>query len=215
LLNKFLLAANALRTIPITGKPYIHGLITEKYSFGLECLRNRMPDIVPQALRAGVVKHNLVASQIISTLVPDEELATRSEADIVNFKDRNRILFQRYSYSIRELVNKVSALPLTDEFDAEVDDLIQTEIWKEKIEIEKELQSAWKDLFKSAVKSGVAGLVAVGITPFLSLGAVTWASVATAAVAISPWVLSELIDFVETRKKAQEHGLYYLMKFTK
>jgi hypothetical protein len=116
---------------------------------------------------------------------------------------------------VRELVNRVSAFPMTDDFDSEVDELIRTEIWKEKTEIEKELRSAWEGLFKSAIKSAVAGLVGVGIAPFLSLGAITLASVVAASIAISPWVTSELIDFIETRKKTHEHGLYYLMKFGK
>jgi hypothetical protein len=215
LLNKFLLAANALKSIPITGKPYIHGLISEKYSYGIERLRAEMPDILPSYLKTGVIKHNPVVSQIISALVPDDELEKRSEVEIVQFKERNRFLFQRFSYTVRELVGKVSALPLMSDFDSEVDDLIKTEVWKEKHEIEKELRSSWEGLFKSVVKSTVAGIVGVGIAPFLSLGAITLATVATASVAISPWVTSELIDYIETRKKAQEHGLYYLMKFAK
>lgn len=215
LLNKFLLAANALKSIPITGKPYIHGLISEKYNFGIERLRTEIPNILPPQLRTGAIKHNPVVSKIISALVPDDELEKRSETDIVQFKERNKVLFQRYSHTAREMVNKVSVLPMTSDFDSEVDDLIETEVWKEKSEIEKELRSAWDGLFKSAIKSTVAGLIGVGIVPFLSLGAITLASVATASVAISPWVTSELIDFVETRKKAQEHGLYYLMKFAK
>lgn len=215
LLNKFLLAANALKSIPITGKPYIHGLISEKYRFGIECLRTEFPELLPTQLRAGALKHNPIVSKIISALVPDMELEKRSDIDIIQFRERNKVLFQRYSYSVRELVNKVSVLPMTSNFDSEVDDLIKTEIWKEKSEIEKELRSAWEGLFKSAIKSTVAGLVGVGIVPFLSLGAVTFASVATASVAISPWVTSELINFIETRKKAQEHGLYYLLKFAK
>jgi len=215
LLNKFLLAANALKSIPITGKPYIHGLISEKYIFGVEHLRAEMPDLLPPSLRTGAVKHNPVVSRIISTLVPDEELEKRSEADIVRFKEQNKVLFQRYSYAVRDLVNRVSALPFTDDFDSEVDELIGTEVWKEKTEIEKELRSAWEGLFKSAIKSAVAGLVGVGIAPFLSLGAIILASVVAASIAISPWVTSELIEFIETRTKAQEHGLYYLMKFAK
>ncbi|HEY7557512.1 MAG TPA: hypothetical protein VIH18_22165 [Candidatus Binatia bacterium] len=215
LLNKFLLAANALKSIPITGKSYIHGLISEKYSLSIEHLRDKIPDVLPPLLRTGAVKHNPVVSRIISTLVPDEELETHSEADIMRFKEENKVLFQRYSYAVRELVNRVSAFPMTDDFDSEVDELIRTEIWKEKTEIEKELRSAWEGLFKSAIKSALAGLVGVGIAPFLSLGAITLASVVAASIAISPWVTSELIDFIETRKKTHEHGLYYLMKFGK
>jgi hypothetical protein len=215
LLNKFLLAANALKCIPITGKPYIHGLISEKYNYGVERLRADIPDMLPSNLKTGEIKHNPIVSQIITALVPDDELEKRSETEIMQFKERNKVLFQRYSYTVRQMVGKVSVLPMTNNFDTDVDDLIKTEVWKEKIEIEKELRSAWEGLFKSVIKSTVAGLVGVGIVPFLSLGAITWASVATASIAISPWVTSQLIDFIDARKKAQEHGLYYLMKFSR
>lgn len=46
----------------------------------------------------------------------------------MQFKERNRILFQRYSYLVRELVGRVSLLPLSDDFDVEVDELINTEV---------------------------------------------------------------------------------------
>lgn len=213
LLNKFLIAANTLQCIPITGKPYIHGLISAKYNFGVEQVRTKHPDLLPPSLRSGTIKHNPVVSRVVAALVPDEELEKHTASDITHFKERNRALFQRYSYAVRDLVKQVSALPLADDFEAEVDELVKTAVWKEKTEIEKEITSAWEGLFKSAVKSAIAGLVGVGITPFLSLGAITWASVVATSLALAPWVTSELIDFLEARKKVQEHGLYYLMKF--
>lgn len=213
LLNKFLLAANALQSIPITGKPYIHGLLSEKYNFGVERLRATHPDLLPLSLRSGSIKHNPVAARLVAALVSDEELEKRTDADIMRFKDQNWELFSKYSYYVRDLVKQISSLPFAHGFEAEVDELIKTEMWKEKTDIEKELKSAWERFFKSVIKSAVAGLVGVAITPFMSLGAITWASVAAASIAILPWVTSELIDFLEARKKVQEHGLYYLMKF--
>jgi hypothetical protein len=215
LLNKFLLAADALKCIPITGKPYIHRLISEKYRCAVESLRSKKPEILPSSLKSEHILHNPVITRIIAALVPDEELEKHTEAEIIEFKERNRALFERYSYATRNLITKVSTLPLTHGFDSEVEELINTEVWKEQIEIEKELRSAWEGFFKSAIKSAVGGLVAVGVAPFLSLWAITLATVATAATAIAPWALSELIDFIEARKKAEEHGLYYLMKFSR
>jgi hypothetical protein len=215
LLNKFMLAADALNCIPVTGKPYIHGLISEKYRFSVENMHQEYPDLLPPSLKLGSIRHNPVITRIISALVPDEELEKRSEIDIIKFKERNRALFERYSYTTRDLISKVSVVPLTPEFELEVEELINTEVWKEKEEIEKELRSARKGFFKSAITSAVSGLVAVGIAPFLSLGSITLATVATATTAVTPWALAELLDFIEARKKAEEHGLYYLMKFAK
>ncbi len=213
LMNKFLLAASSLGCIPITGKPYIHGLISEKYRYCVENLRSRRPDLLPSTLREKTVKTNPVIDQLVTSLVADEELHRRTEVEIIRFKQRNAELFQRYSYMVRGLVDKVSALPFSDDFEAEVQELIQTDAWKEKDDIESELRSAWNKLFKSALKSAVSGLIGVGVAPFLSLGAVTLASVVAASTAAAPWVVSELIDLLEARKKAGGHGLYYLLKF--
>lgn len=213
LLNKFLLAAHSLNCIPVTGKPYIHGLISEKYNASIKRLRDELPDLLPEPLRTQDVKHNPVISRIVSSLVPDEELERRTEFDILKFKEKNKSLFQRYSYTMRKLIDRVGSLPVTVGFEHEVDELIKTDVWKEKIETEKELRSAWVGLFNSMVIKTVAGLAGIGVVPFFSLGAITLASVATASLAISPWVLSELINFAKAKKKAQENGLYYLMKF--
>jgi len=185
----------------------------EKYNAGVKRVRAEHPNLLPPPLRSESIKHNPVVSRIVTALVPDEELEKRTDTDIIQFKQRNPAMFQRYSYSVRELVKQVSTLPASDDFETEVDDLVMTEVSKEKAEIERELTSAWEGFFKSAIKKVAASLVGVGSTPFLSLGALTWATVAATSVAISPWVTSELIDFLEARKKAREHGLYYLLQF--
>jgi hypothetical protein len=215
LLNKFLLAADELKCVPITGKSYIHGLISEKYRFGIERLRSEKPELLPATLKKGQVQYNPVIAQVVSTLVPDEELEKRTEIEIIEFKERNKALFENFSYSTRNLIGKVSELPITPGFDSEITDLINTEVWKEKVKIEKELRSAWDGFFKSTIKTAIGGLIAVGVAPFFSLGAITLATAATATTAIAPWALSELISFLDARKKAQENGLYYLMKFSK
>lgn len=214
LLNKFLLAADHLNCIPITGKPYIHGLISEKYRLGVNSLREAYPDLLLPSLKTKQVRFNPVASQILSAIVPDSELEKRSEEEILEYKTRHRDLFERFSYTMRQLVAKVSALPLSADFEAELEDLVNTEIWRERQAVEQELRSAWESFFKSTIKAAAGGLLAVGVAPFLSLGAITVGSALAATTAIAPWALSELVDFLDRRKHAQEHGLYYLMKFT-
>jgi hypothetical protein len=213
LLNKFLLAADALQCIPITGKSYIHGLLSEKYRTAVASLDAQSPRLLPPSLKPGSLRHNPVLTRIVSALVPDEHLERRTDAEIVEFKHRHRDLFERYSYVTRKLLNQVSALPLAPDFDTEVDALIDLEVWKEKADVEERLRSAWGGVFKSAIKSAVGGLAAVGIVPFLSLGAMTLATVAAAASALTPWAVTELVAFLAARKRAQENGLYYLMKF--
>jgi hypothetical protein len=98
-------------------------------------------------------------------------------------------------------------------FDRQVLELINTEVWRDKTEVERELRDAWASFFKSSVKSAVAGGVALGITPFLSLGGLSMASVLAGVAAAAPWATSELFSFLERRKKVEQHGMYYLMNF--
>lgn len=214
LLNKFLLAANHLNCIPITGKPYIRSLISEKYRASIQSLRANRPDLLPPSLKKGTIRLSPAASQIISSIVPDSELEKRTETEILKYKSKNKALFERFSYTIRQFVNKVGSLPFSRDFESEVEELISTEVWREQKAVEQELRSAWENFFKRNIKAVVGGLVGVGITPFLSLGSITIGSVIAAAGAMTPWATSELMKFLDKRKQAQQHGLYYLMKFT-
>jgi len=208
LLNKFLVAADLIDAVPITGKPYIHALVSEKYravqsakAEGSVTLSISNPSLNP------------VAIQVINAIVTDQELERRSELDIVEYKAKHRQLFEMFSYTIRKLVKQVSALPGSPDFDRQVAELVNTEVWRDKTDIERELQDAWAGFFKSSVKSAVAGAVALGITPFLSLGSLSIASVVAGVAAAAPWVTSELINLLERRKQAEKHGMYYLMNF--
>jgi hypothetical protein len=57
------------------------------------------------------------------------------------------------------------------------------------------------------------GACAVGLTPFLSLSTVSLGTLAVAATARAPWAAAELASFLEKRNQAQQHGMYYLLKF--
>lgn len=208
LLNKFLVAADLIDAVPITGKPYIHALVSEKYRAAQSAKAEGSV-----ALSISNPSLNPVAIQVINAIVTDQELERRSELDIVEYKAKHRQLFEMFSYTIRKLVKQVSALPGSPDFDRQVSELVNTEVWRDKTDIERELQDAWAGFFKSSVKSAVAGAVALGITPFLSLGSLSIASVVAGVAAAAPWVTSELINLLEKRKQAEKHGMYYLMNF--
>ncbi len=212
LLNKFLLAAEQLGCIPATGQPYVHALIAEKYRTGAQTFPFSIGAKLP-ALRVSEVNHFHVVSKVISSVVSDKDLRKRTEIDILRFKEKNRSLFERYSYTVSSLVRQISTTPLDASFSKDVTELVNTEFWKAKMEAEDELQAAWREFFKSAIVGAISGLVAVGITPFFSPGALTYASAVTASAAIAPWAVAELAKLIEAKRKAHEHGVYYLLKF--
>jgi phage portal protein BeeE len=39
------------------------------------------------------------------------------------------------------------------------------------------------------------------------------ASVLAGAASVTPWAISELIQIIEKRKQAEQHGMYYLLNF--
>jgi hypothetical protein len=205
LLNKFLLAADRLNCIPITGKPYIHGLIKDKFERAAASTRPAQS----RDFRLGPVTARLVAA-----IVPDDELAKRTAQDIIEYKERNRKLFEQFSYMVRSMVKQVSSMPASADFDRDVQQLLNTEVWRDQASVENELRAAWESFFKAVVvKSAVGSAIAVGITPLLSLGHLTFGSLLTGAAAVAPWAMTEALRFLETRQKARQHGLYYLLRF--
>jgi hypothetical protein len=204
LLNKFLLAAYDLNCIPITGKPYIHNLIRDKFE---------RANAATSLAQARDIKFGPVTARLVAAIVPDDELTNRTEQDILEYKDKNRKLFEQFSYTVQSMVKQVGSLPASADFDRDVNQLLNTAVWRDQVMVQNELRAAWKSFFKAAVKSAVASAVAIGIAPFLSLGHLTLGSLLTAGAAVAPWGVAEALRFLEARQKAHQNGLYYLLQF--
>ena len=202
LLNKFLLAADRLNCLPITGKPFIQGLIRDKFDRAMTAVR-------PSQIRD--IKLGPVTARIVAAIIPDEVLAEKTEPEIAEYKDKNRKLFEQFSYMVQSMVKQVTALPASPDFDKDVQQLLDTEVWRDQLSVQNELRSAWENFFKTALRSAAGSAVAVGITPFLSLGHLTLGSVLAGSAAAAPWLLSEAFKMLEARQKARQHGLYYLL----
>jgi hypothetical protein len=226
LLNKFLLAADAAQCIPVSGKPYIQRLLAIKFRRALTILESKHPEALPMGLREVDVRHDAIVRHVVAAIVPDEELQQRSLEDILDFKAANRATFERFSLATRQLVDQVQSLPSDRTFERDVRDLVSTRLWRDKTEIEAQLQTAWWDVFasgtKEAVKSeagkgllraGVGG-IALGVLPALSLGSLTMAAVLGPAAAAASWAVSEALEQLGKRREARKHGLYYLMHLT-
>jgi hypothetical protein len=204
LLNKFLLAADRRNCVPITGKPYIHALIKDKFE--------RARDASDSA-QIRSVKLGPLTAQLVAAIVPDNELANRTEEQIIEYKDRNRKQFEQFSLTVQSLVKQIGALPASPDFNRDVELLLNTEVWRDQAAIADDLRAAWGSFFKTAIKSAATGAIAMGITPLLSLGHLTFGSLLAGTAAIAPWAVSETLRFLEDRQKAHQHGMYYLVHF--
>lgn len=227
LLNKFLLAADSAACIPISGKHYIHALLSRKFQRALANVADRVPEALPVALRDKDVRHDAVLQQVVSALVSDEELNHRTYGDILTFKAANRQLFERFSLLTRSLVDAVRTLPSERTFARDVEDLVNTRVWSEKAEVDEALRAAWRtafssgakhvvkgDMFETAVRPGLAG-VALGVVPGLTLASLPMAALLGPAVAVASWALLQAVEYFQKRNEAQQHGLYYIMRFTR
>jgi hypothetical protein len=98
LLSKFLVAADLLDAVPITGKPYIHALVSEKYRIA--------QSVNPESREPSPISNpslNPIAIQVINAIITDDELERRTEVEIVEYKEKHRQLFDMFSYTVRKL----------------------------------------------------------------------------------------------------------------
>jgi hypothetical protein len=169
------------------------------------------------------VRHDSIVQHIVAAIVPDEELRHRTPEEIIGFKAANRTTFERFSLITRQLVDQVRSLPDDRTFERDVRDLVSTQPWRDKTEIEGQLQTAWWDVFASGTREAVkaeagrdllrAGLggIALGVLPAMTLGSLTMAAVLGPAAAAASWAVNEAIEQIGRRREARKHGLYYLL----
>ena len=213
LLCKFLLAANAMDCIPISGKPHIYQLLSIKHRASIEALLKGDPGIEVPYLNADSLKINPIARHLVRLFIPSENLEGVKGEEIIEYKNQNRELFDQFSLKLRELTKRLEFMPFTLGHERALDDLIKTDAWKEKAEIEGELRAAWEKFFKSALRAVVAGSLGVAITPLIGLAPLTLGALATATATIGPLLTSELVDILLKHRAARRNGLYYLMDF--
>lgn len=225
LLNKFFLSADEAGAVPITGKDYIHQLIGAKYRLAIRAIREHLPQALPVGLTEADIRSCAVLQGLVSAFVPDEALRVATYADIITFKAEQRRLFEQFSFLVRSLTERIESLPSEPAFPRELRNLVATDVWKEKSEIEEALRVAWFSAFttssKAALKSDTAkasfrlGLsaMALGVAPALALTTMTWAAVLTSTVGAASWLMSEAVELVTQRSNAKKNGLYYLMRF--
>jgi len=205
LLNTFLLAADALGHAPITGKAYLHRLVAAKYPRAAALSPRHGPPLRRDLARSV----HPVARELSSALISDEQLAARTEEEILEYKAAHRPLFLQFSSELLQLAAALRAMPDTRDFEAEVTHCLQTTIWQRRRQIEGEFQASWQAFFRTSAKAAVTGLLGVGVAPLLPLGAL----VAGAAAAVGAWAVPDLLDTLFKFRKARSHGLYYLMGF--
>jgi hypothetical protein len=224
LLNKFLLAADARSCVPITGKGYVHRLLTLKYQQATRALAEHLPDLLPPRPHGADLRHGPFVMRLISELVPDAELEARPLAEIVAYKRRNAALFEAFSLTVRDLVRELESLPAERSFERDVAEVLATRVWKARREMERELRSSWDEFFlsgmKEAIRSDGAKAVAAFVGPTLAFGVLPQLSHATIALSpalgvagVASWVAAELLGTFAKQREARKNGLYYLLGF--
>jgi hypothetical protein len=226
LLNKFLLAAGDAGAIPITGKAYIHHLLGAKYQMAMRSVGQSSSHAIPDFLRRRSVSYDAALQQIVGNFVSDEDLDGRSYDDILKFKATHQTLFERFSLLMRQSIERIQSVPASPSFHEEVADLVNTDLWKEKAEIEEHLRSSWQELFGTPAKTfmsspvfrwGAAATTSgmiLGILPALDVRSLSLAALAAPGAIASTWLLERAMDYFHSHREGLKHGLYYLMRFS-
>jgi hypothetical protein len=209
LLNKFLVAADALNSIPITGKPYIHPLIATKYERTRRFVEENERGPTARLSARLLSSMQPVALAVAATFIPDAELERRSEEEIAEYRERHRDLFAEFSSELIELAASIRQAPGTSEFREAVEELVLTKVEQKRNAIADDVRAAWNSFFKTSGRALAAGVVGLGVAPLLPLAAL----VTTAAAAAAPWLVPDLIDLLAKYRKARRHGLYYLLGY--
>jgi hypothetical protein len=202
LLNKFLLAADQLGSVPISGQPHVHALIRHKYDRGVPYIAHGDAAPVPAELAQRVQP---VAIQLSKAIVSDVDLSRRTEEEILEFKDSHRDTFTRFHLSLRTVARSIETMPDTREFEASLRELATLQAWKEAEEHRGQLRSAWGKFFKRAVTDVAGAALTAGIAPGVGL-----IDLVTKGV---PDLAMTLGETVAKRGRAGENGLYYLLQF--
>ncbi len=214
LLNKFLWAAEKCDMIPITGKSYIHGLISTKYRASIEVLKQMVPDIPLPLVKVDRLRYNPVVSDIVGSFVPDSELEKRTEDEIIAYKHKHRVLLERFSFAARQMVGQIESLPATPDFDSDLRELYQTQVWYEHQKLKQELAATWSDFFKTMIVATAGGAIYVAVAPYLSLGMISVGALLAIGGTLTPWLLEQIFKRHTQMGEIRKNGLYYLYEFS-
>lgn len=224
LLDKFLMAADEARCVPIAGRMYVEQLITAKYQMARANQDNgsAIPNVDFAKLH---LRFPAVSQAILATTIADEELERRTFEEILGFKEENRNLFDQFSLMVRRFTARVNELPATSRFQSELEDLLATDVWEARTDLEEALKQRWANVFRSgltqaakadavtaAIRQGLTG-IAIGVLPTLSLGTISVSSALAGVAAVAPWLVGEIADYLGSTSKASKHGMYYIHKF--
>jgi hypothetical protein len=203
LLNKFLLTADQLGCVPITGKPYIQQLIAAKYRRGVPFVEGdaeRMLAPVPEAIARNA---QLVTVALCSALVPDEELERRTERELLDYKRRHADLFASFHAAIKDVTLKTAQLPKGREFFAALGEFERGESSKELRRRHGELRAAWRGFFRSAAAEAAKTTLGLTVAPVAGLARLVTAG--------APALSQSARKLLATATDQPHHALQYLL----
>lgn len=202
LLNKFLLAADRLWCVPITGQAHVHRMLRDKYARGVPYPGGGTANPIPADLAQ---RTQPIAMQLSRAIVSDDDLALRSEGEIIAFKERHAAAFARFHIALRSIARSIASPPGSREFDAMIREIATLSAWKDADDSRTELRSSWSSFFRSAVRDVAGSVLTMGVSPGLVLVDLVAKSVPDLAISLH--------DAKKKRAERSDNGLYYLLHF--
>jgi hypothetical protein len=161
-----------------------------------------------------VHKFSLMSWEIVTEVVPQDIISSKSSRDIIRYKNECAELQERFRSYLWRLELMTTAEPWTEEFSGELDKLVKMEVLPEVQKLRDKKAEIWDKLFSQSVKAVPvkAALPCLGV--YFVNGFSSWEilSLSTAAGIVGA-SLSPLMDAWEEKRKLNRNALFFLIKY--
>jgi hypothetical protein len=205
LLNSFMISTIGINAVPFTDiRPY-HELLLVKYARARKSGAFELPK---------TAKISYIAHTILDGILTLESFKKRSIEDILEFRNRHKNELQTFRQYLANLQNYIENEVFTPKFEKEILKFVNLEILPKAKELRNDLEKSWGKLFGSLIKRvSAAELTALAMIILKGIPLDTLVTVGPIG-ALSPWLVSDVVNFIKTRKKiSRNNGLAYLLKF--
>jgi hypothetical protein len=191
-------------------------LLNRKYLRAKTLLQHpaTIPSVLLERTPEHFSKYNVLALNLIKSLIPSEELDKRSFAELIKFKKANSDLHDRFCFYLTELTSQLESEPWSENFGTEVLKLIDKKVIPEVNKVRTEMSSSYEKMFGSILTKTVAT-----ITPTLAMSlfsGLTSGQILSLSLAAVSGVLSlsfpDIVDLWQSKRKWSRSAVSFLLK---
>lgn len=167
-----------------------------------------------------LMKRQLIATNIIETLIPHPSLSNLSLQDVVKYRRACEKDLVRFRTLVRKISADIEVAPWDTKFESEIRKNIDTEVLPAVRELQDELEGVYVSLFgrlaKRTLASFAAGGTALISTLFSGLPPFALLTLSCSALAaVLGYTSVELVEALIEKKRVRQNSLSYILKIAK